>query len=785
MNKKTLITTLLFLAGNVINLYANDLGTTKSPLINKNDTLYTELKNDIIILSTTKETNSLKNIPAAVSFFSQKNLEAYQISSIKDLSAIVPNYFAANYGSKMTAPLYIRGVGARSGTQNVSLYVDNIPYFNTTAFDVELCDIQRLEVLRGTQGTLYGRNAMGGIINIYTYSPLDYQRTNIRMGAGSYGLYHVDASKYMLLTDNMGISGSIYYKRSDGHFRNSYTGHLVDGMENIGGRSKFAWKINPKLHLTYAISYDYADQGAFPYKNLETNEITANVDGSYRRNLFTNGMNIKYLGEGYEINSTTGYQYLKDNMVMDIDYTSERNYEINQKQRQNSLSQEFTIRSKSPSNYKWSYGLFGFYDYLNTNSPVYMQEDAVNNHILGNMNRPNGPVFSFNHKDIDLNSRFKNTSQGVAVFHQSTYDNLFVKGLSATVGLRLDYEHKKLNYNSYTEDLILYMKMPNIPGRPPMPTMSFSGDTAIVGNAKKNFLELLPRMVLKYDINDYQHIYLSASKGYKTGGHNIQLFADLLQEAFMSKLMSSSTTNNTSTSPTPINNRITYEPEYSWNYEFGGQSSFLNNSLQLNYALFYMDIKNIQLTRFVESLGGRMVVNGGKARSYGAEIAVKGKPCNGFFIYANYGYANAEFIDYITTEDVYNPSTGKNEEQTINYSEHHIPFAPSHTFSVGATIEIDINNSSFLDKIAFDNNFNGIGKIYWHENNVSSQNFYGIWNSKVQFQKGLFTLEAWSKNLLNRHYNTFVFDSGRGQNLKYYGQSGLPREFGCSLKMTF
>ena len=126
------------------------------------DTLYTELKNDIVILSSTKETNSLKSLPAAVSVFSPKNLESLQAYSLKDLSAVVPNYFAADYGSKMTAPIYIRGIGARSGDQTVSLYVDNIPYFNMTSYDTELFDIQRIEVLRGTQGALYGRNSMGG-----------------------------------------------------------------------------------------------------------------------------------------------------------------------------------------------------------------------------------------------------------------------------------------------------------------------------------------------------------------------------------------------------------------------------------------------------------------------------------------------------------------------------------------------------------------------------------------------------------------------------------------------
>ena len=285
------------------------------------DTLYTELKNDIVILSSTKETNSLRSLPAAVSILSPKNLESLQAHSLKDLSAVVPNYFAADYGSKMTAPLYIRGIGARSGDQTISIYVDNIPYFNTTSFDTELFDIQRIEVLRGTQGTLYGRNAMGVIINIYTFSPLTYEGTSAKIGGGNYGLFTGSISHFQKLNDKMGISAGGYYKQNDGYFTNLYTGKKVDDLKNAGGRAKFAWNITPRFSATYSVSFDYVDQGAFPYANATTNEIDYDSEGYYKRKLLTNGLALRYVSDKYEINSTTGYQYLNDEMNMDQDYT--------------------------------------------------------------------------------------------------------------------------------------------------------------------------------------------------------------------------------------------------------------------------------------------------------------------------------------------------------------------------------------------------------------------------------------------------------------------------------
>lgn len=495
------------------------------------DTLYTELKNDIVILSSTKETNSLRSLPAAVSVFSPKNLESLQVFSLKDLSAIVPNYFAADYGSKMTAPLYIRGIGARSGDQTVSIYVDNIPYFNTTSYDTELFDIQRIEVLRGTQGTLYGRNAMGGIINIYTFSPLTYEGTSIKAGGGSYGLFSGNISHFQRLGDKMGFSVGAYYKQDNGYFKNLFTGIKADDLKNAGGRAKFAWNITPRLSATYSASFDYVDQGAFPYANATTNKIDYDSEGYYRRKLFTNGLALRYVADKYEINSTTGYQYLNDEMNMDQDYTRQSLFQINQKQRQNSVSQEITVKSLNLSDYQWSFGGYGFYDYLHNTPPVYMMKDGIKRFLQDPLTGVGAPI-TFTDDQIDLNGQYKRPTYGAAVFHQSTFNDIFnTEGLSLTLGLRLDYEKTKLDYNANTVANF------DVQGRPGTPPISLKADTAIVGSSSNDFLELLPKALIKYQINPNSYMYVSASRGYKTGGHNIQIFADLLQEALEAKMM--------------------------------------------------------------------------------------------------------------------------------------------------------------------------------------------------------------------------------------------------------
>lgn len=732
------------------------------------DTLYTELRNDIVILSTTKETNSLKSLPAAVSVFSPKNLEAAQVHSLKDLSAFVPNYFVADYGSKMTAPVYIRGIGARSGMQTASVYVDNIPYFNTTSFDCELFDIQRVEVLRGTQGTLYGRNAMGGIINIYTFSPLDYDVTSLKVGGGSHGQFSISGSHYNPLNNKMGFSLGGYYRKDNGYFTNQYTGKKVDDMKNAGGRFKFAWEITPRLSATYSASFDYVDQGAFPYANTTTNEINYNSDGYYKRKLLTNGVSLRYSGKGYEINSTTGYQYLNDEMNMDQDYTPLSMFYINQKQRQNSLSQEITIKSDNNSNYQWSNGVYGFYDYLHTTSPVYMMRDGITDILQKVVDEamggsPMAPKITFTDDVIDLNSDFKRPVYGAAVFHQSTFNNLLTDGLSLTLGLRLDYEKAKLEYNSNAVvGYDIQMQMP-----PPPTTTSHKATSSLVGSTSKDYLELLPKGVIKYQINPTSYVYASASRGYKAGGHNIQGFADLLQDDLMATMR-----NKESLSESTIGDTITYKPEYSWNYEVGGQIAIIDNALSTSFALYYMDVRDVQVTQFVKSGGGRMLSNAGKAVSKGFEIGLKARPCSGFYLYANYGLADARFKDYEVKDE--------NGNVTADYSDNHIPFAPQSTFSVGGSISVDFKQNPVVDRLTLDTNFGGIGRVYWQEDNALSQGFYGTLDCRLALEKSLFTLEIWGKNVLDRDYDTFLFESNRN----HFAQRGKPARWGASIKVS-
>lgn len=760
------------------------------------DTLRVYYLNEVVVTSSVKETNELKNMPTAVSVISPKQLKDTQIESLPGLSSIIPNFFIPSYGSKVSTPIYIRGIGARLGAQTVSLYVDNVPSFNPSAFDFEFQDIQRIEVLRGAQGTLYGRNAIGGIVNLYTLSPLTFQGTNLSVSGGNYGQFSAKASSYIKLSDRFGISGGGYYKRDDGYFMNSHAGRKVDASENAGGKVKMEWEITPTFKALLFGNYDYLSGGAFPYMHIDSTASSFNEPSSYGRHLFTNGLSLDYAGNGFSIHSTTGFQYLKDDMKMDQDYTSKSVFSIRQQQKQHSLSQEITVKSGTQRNYRWVVGAFGFIDNREINTPVAIKEEgmvAMQGHLDAAMERMGAPLrIVYANDRIDLPGLYTKPSRGAALFHQSTLTDLFgLDGFSATAGLRLDYEHTGIDFSTESDggDVNLVFDIPNRP----MPPMFVEGDTLLKGNYSKEFWKILPKFALKYQLSSGGMVYLSASKGYKTGGYNEQAFSKILQSALAESIMRNAMSGMPGGMPggtglgeaVPLEEQLSYDPESSWTYELGGRYEMFERRLLLTYALFYTRVNNIQIIKLEDQgTSGRTVRNAGKSRSRGFELSMRYTPATNFSIYGDYGFADARFTDYEASEEV-------------DYSGNYIPFAPRHTLNLGASYIYHFGNRAPIDRLVANLQYSGVGKIYWTESNKTTpqegdpgselyQPFYGLVNGALSAERGSFSLELWAKNLFNTDYHSFLFEAsdmttGR---VNRFVQRGYPLRMGATLRYT-
>ena len=771
------------------------------------DTIRTLNLDEFVITSSVKETNSLMRMPTAISIISPKMLKDRQVESLSSLSGVVPNFFVPNYGSKVSTPIYIRGVGARLGAQTVSLYVDNVPYFNPSAFDFEFQDIQRIEVLRGAQGTLYGRNAIGGIVNVYTLSPLSYQGSSVAIGGGNYGQMEARMSHYSKFNDKIGTSLAAYYKKNDGYFVNDYTGKKADDYENVGGRLKFEFQPNENFNASLFSIFDYVSQGAFPYMHIDSAAVNFNEPSSYRRKLFSQGLSLKYQGDGFVVNSNTGYQYLNDHMLMDQDYSPLSIFSILQKQNQHSISQEITFKSDKKERYNWVIGAFAFYDNRKVTTPVAIKEDGMGmlqkqlENGLSKIPLPPGmplPNIKYANTRTELPGIYRKPSKGIALFEQSSMNNLFgAEGLTLTFGIRADYEHTAIDYFTESQGVKVNIIPPSRPGMPPM-KITMESDTMMEGRFSKGFWQVLPKIALQYDLREDAFVYASISKGYKTGGYNEQSFSKILQEAMQKALMNkvlggmpgggkpgstggtppntppSSGSDITAAKPKilSLEEQLSFDPEVSWNYELGGRLSFLDKKMNATFSLFAIDVDNIQIIHLLDNAtSGRTISNAGKSSSKGLELSLAYAPSNSISFFADYGYVSAKFKNYKSGDKDY----------TGNY----IPFAPRHTLSVGGSYRHRFKNGSFIDQIMGSVQYSGAGKIYWTDANNASQSYYGLTNANVTIEKGNVALELWAKNIFDTSYNAFYFEAAdlMGK-MNPLVQKGTPTTFGAKLRYT-
>ncbi|MEG1649555.1 MAG: TonB-dependent receptor, partial [Rikenellaceae bacterium] len=596
-----------------------------------------------------------------------------------------------------------------------------------------------------------------------------HQGTKVSLGVSNYGGSSVRASNYSKLSDKVGISLGGYFDRTSGYFTNIFTGNKVDDGKSAGGNFKLDYRISNRWLMKLSSAFDYTDQGAFAYgmyhKDTKViDPVDYNDEGSYKRKMSNNNLRFEYKTDKVLISSNTGYQHLNDDMRMDQDFTNLSIFTINQRQRQNSFSQEFAARSVTKKNYQWSFGAFGFYNDMRTNGDVVFKEDGIKTilqPVFDNMMPPQVPVkIKINDKEIPNPGTYETPSYGLALFHQSTVNNLFTDGLSLTVGLRVDYEKQWLDYNTS-------MAMNTTITSPMMPRpIPYNIAKTLTGDLNQDFVQVLPKVSLKYECTDNIMTYATVSKGYKAGGYNIQMFSEVIQDSLKkSRPAMPGMPSQKPIEGNTLSETVSFKPEITWNYEIGMRGEFLDGKLRTELALFYMNIRDLQLTQFVTGGSGRILSNAGKGRSLGAELSVSAAITKELTLEANYGYTHATFTNY---------NDGKND-----YKGKFIPYTPRNTFSVGGTYSI-FTNCNFIQQVSLTASYNGCGNIYWTEKNDIKQPFYGLLNAKLSLRHGGTRLEVWGRNLTCEKYGAFYFESFG----KSFVQRGKPLTFGANLIFT-
>ena len=773
---------------------------------------------EVVVVSQPKEQVRLRLQPVSSNVFGSEQLSQLNVHDLSQLSQYVPSFVMPSYGSRLTSSMYVRGIGSRINNPAVGVYYDNIPLMSKSAFNNHFYMLDRVDVLRGPQGTLYGQNTEGGLVRIYSKNPMNYQGTDVRLGIGT-GLYsNVEVAHYHRPSEKLAFSVAGFYSGLKGFIDNQNFDQKNDLTNEAGGKVRLMYAPTKKLTFDWTADYQYVNQNGFGYGEFHplpylptlysstyepadetVQDPSTTIMNGYKRNMFTTGLNISYNTDKLLFTSTTSYQFLQDLMLMDQDYMAGDYLLLSQRQKMNALTQEFVLRNHDTSRWQHTTGLFGSYQWLSTDAPVTFGDgitgpignaitkamtnamyQAMYGKMLAQMLEKGMPQAQAEAAaaaaaqaaidkagitmtaEMAVPENFKTPQMSLGLYHESNF--LLTDRLKATIGLRLAHDWVKIEY-----DALAYM---NMTGGTANATATYHLTSHVVDSRSKSFTQLLPKFGLTYTLDEnIGNIYALVSKGYRAGGYNIQMFSDILQTDLnnhqQDAMRGDYDVEHTTQDYDNIEEAIAYKPEVSWNYEIGTHLNLFGGSTHFDLALYYMQVRNQQLSVMAYGYNyGRVMVNAGKSHSCGLEATLRGRAFDNALDWGvTYAFTNAKFDEYDTMAAM----------NFVSYKDNYVPFVPQHTFSAMADWHVG--------KFTIGANVAGQGKTWWDEANTFSQNLYATLGAHADYDFGPVVVTLWGRNLTDTKYNTFAIQSSAAGSTRYFAQRANPIQVGLDVNI--
>ena len=656
-----------------------------------------------VTVTAQKVEEHVQDVPMSLSVFSGTDIEDSGSKDMSDLVRYVPNLFMNESSAENL--LVLRGVSSFTTSiySPTGFYVDGVNFPLHYMYNTELLDLERAEVLRGPQGTLYGRNSESGVINLVTRQPDNEFKGKLFTEYSSYDSWRAGMNASGPIIENtlyLGVAAQASI--SDGFITNTCNGDDKSAeKDQKNGRATLRWTPTDQWDLSFTADFMDTDdqQNSYRYRTgpytTDYNTISHNDADEYSRQE-GNGqtLNMKYSGESFNMTSVTGLRTYSHSYSTDMDCTNDlgplnwgaspNKYSIDH------MSQE--VRLFSPDNqgpFQWLAGIYGFKEETEVTSERKawaMKADT----------------------DIDID--------GYAGFGQCTVTVL--DKMHLTAGLRFD--HQQLHG-----------------------TMTGKGGAGVIDQDKKlDYNEWLPKFSIAYDLTGNIMAYTTASKGYMVGGYNYG-YMPSDKEAFY------------------------YDPEYTWNYEAGIKTSWLNERLIANLAAFYIDIDDKQVVEW-SFAAGTSINNAAKAHCMGVELEVQARPLPGLDLFSGFGYVKSEFDDWKALQQ---------DGSYYDFDGNSLPNVPQYTYNLGA--------SYFLENGLFTRaELLGTGEFYGDPKNNTKQEAYEIVNLRFGYEAESWKVEVWSKNLLDEEYVTALFDNS-AMGLGELVQDGDPRTIGITTSYYF
>lgn len=711
---------------------SNETQTLNISLAESNEQL------DEVVVSSEKVDQKAQKIPSAISVISAKQVADYRLWNIKDLTSIVPNMYSASPGDDKNNTS-IRGITSASYDQPVATYVDGVNQFRLDAYIPQLIDIERIEVLRGPQGTLYGRNSMGGVINIITKQPTNKTAGFAEVNFGSFGTQRYTAGvRAPLIKDKLYVGASVMADARDGFYTNVFNNSKFDVHDSFTGNYFVKYVASPKFSATFNLKhYNRNNAGSFtlaPYDIAKVDSMKFKVNYNAVAKVHDNTLNasatLNYFGDQVNITSITAYQsnvtYYHSPIDADVQLPFElqrldvNSIEVKNDNNQNKVSfwtQELRLNSSTTTDSRlaWTVGGFGFTQYNPTSQSLLIGKDG------DNFGQP---------ANAKITNNTLSDNYGYSLYGQATY--AITPKLGLTAGFRYDYENQKLKVGSLFSI-----------GGQTFPTL---GDTS----STTNFSAVSPKVSLNYQLADDQLVYASYTRGYRAGG--------LSQIEF-------------DPSGAPL---VAFKPEYSSNFELGWKGTYFNNRLRANVTLFTTQVTDAQTPNLVPELGFRIVTsNAGNFSSTGIETEISANIVKGLQIDWNFGTTAATYSKLSLPQTDYSTPEPKTVQK--DFSGNRQILTPSFTSMLALQYGVALTKK--VQYVAR-GEWRILGKQYFDLVNKYSQDGYDMFNVRTGFSTKNYDLMFWGRNLSNTTYISYAYNFGSAT-------LGNPRTVGVSLMARF
>lgn len=550
------------------------------------------------------------------------------MTTIGEASMYAPNTFFTDFSARKLSEPRFRGIGSSPANPAITTYIDGVPQLNTNSSSVELLDVGQLEFVRGPQSDLFGRNTLGGLVNITSVRPsLSKWTGSAVVPFGNYNAIDVRGDASGPLGKKAAVGFALGHSQRDGFTKNDVTGHDVDSRDATFGKAQFlftptaGWEMRAIYNGERARDGDYAlnDLGSLRTNPFHTSR---DLEGHTDRDINSVTFIARHATSRFAFTSTTGFVHWKTDDLTDLDYTALPLLTRSNVEKDSQFTEEARIASapagalnvSKTASLKWQAGVFVFtqnYD-----------QDAVNSF---------SPFVLSQFIPVQVDQHSPQSSlddKGIGVYGSGTLT--MREKIDLTFGARVDHENRKGDLSTFFSPQIA----------PPT-----------VVNAEKGFSNVSPQVAIGYHPNPDVMPYFSITGGYKAGGFN---------------------------PASPVGSEA-YGEEHTWNYEGGVKTAWMQHRLTLNAAVFSIDWQDLQLNLPNTAVPGQFYIsNVGSARSNGFELELNGRQ-KWMEAFATFGYTDARFGHGTTSSGV-------------DVSDNKIPNAPDYTASFGAQISTDVHN---------------------------------------------------------------------------------------------